>query len=426
MFVDELTIKLIAGSGGDGCTSFRREKFVPMGGPDGGNGGKGASIIFKVDKNLKTLIDLSYKKIIKADKGENGKGSNKYGKNAQDIIIKVPAGTTIYDAFTNEVIADLINDDEECIVAKGGRGGKGNKSFATHDLPAPKFSENGEPGEEKLVRLELKVLADVGLIGMPSVGKSTLLSIISSAQPKIAAYHFTTLSPNLGVVKLKNGTSFVMADLPGLIEGASEGVGLGTEFLRHAMRTKILAHVIDMGSMEGRNPIDDYKVIRKEIEKYNDLLKNKKEIIVANKMDLENAGDNLKAFKKEFPNATIIEISCMNNSGIDNLINVLADTLDTLPEVKLYEESDFKLYKFEDNKPYSIKKDGNVWVVSGKEIETLLKMTKFNEDEGVLRFARKFKGMGIEDELEKLGAKPGDEVQILDYMFTFKDDKYDE
>ena len=426
MFVDELTIKLIAGSGGDGCTSFRREKFVPMGGPDGGNGGKGASIIFKVDKNLKTLIDLSYKKIIKADKGENGKGSNKYGKNAQDIIIKVPAGTTIYDANTNEVIADLINDDEECVVAKGGRGGKGNKSFATHDLPAPKFSENGEPGEEKLVRLELKVLADVGLIGMPSVGKSTLLSIISSAQPKIAAYHFTTLSPNLGVVKLKNGTSFVMADLPGLIEGASKGVGLGTEFLRHAMRTKILAHVIDMGSMEGRNPIDDYKVIRKEIEKYNDLLKNKKEIIVANKMDLENAGDNLKAFKKEFPNATIIEISCMNNSGIDNLINVLADTLDTLPEVKLYEESDFKLYKFEDNKPYSIKKDGNVWVVSGKTVETLLKMTKFNEDEGVLRFARKFKGMGIEDELEKLGAKPGDEVQILDYMFTFKDDKYDE
>lgn len=425
MFVDELTIKLIAGSGGDGCTSFRREKFVPMGGPDGGNGGKGASIIFKVDKNLKTLIDLSYKKIIKADKGENGKGSNKYGKNAQDIIIKVPAGTTIYDAFTNEVIADLINDDEECIVAKGGRGGKGNKSFATHDMPAPKFSENGEPGEEKLVRLELKVLADVGLIGMPSVGKSTLLSIISSAQPKIAAYHFTTLSPNLGVVKLKNGTSFVMADLPGLIEGASEGVGLGTEFLRHAMRTKILAHVIDMGSIEGRNPIDDYKVIRKEIEKYNDLLKNKKEIIVANKMDLENAGDNLKEFKKEFPNATIIEISCMNNSGIDNLINVLANTLDTLPEVKLYEESDFKLYKFEDNKPYSIKKDGNVWVVSGKEIETLLKMTKFNEDEGVLRFARKFNGMGIEDELEKWGAKPGDEVQILDYMFTFKDNKYD-
>ena len=424
MFVDELTIKLIAGAGGDGCTSFRREKFVPMGGPDGGNGGKGASIIFKVDKNLKTLIDLSYKKIIKADKGENGKGSNKYGKNAEDIIIKVPAGTTIYDANTNEIIADLINYDEEIVVAKGGRGGKGNKSFATHALPAPKFSENGEPGEEKIVRLELKVLADVGLVGMPSVGKSTLLSIISSAQPKIAAYHFTTLSPNLGVVKLKDSRSFVMADLPGLIEGASKGVGLGTEFLKHAMRTKILAHVIDMGSEEGRNPIDDYKIIRKEIENYNEILKNKKEIIIANKMDLENAAKNLENFKNEYPNLEVIPISCMNNEGIDKLIIKLADILDTLPEVKLYEESDYKLYKYEDIKPFNIKKDGNIWVVSGKEIETLLKMTKFNEDEGVLRFARKFKGMGIEDELTRLGAKPGDEVQILDYMFTFKDDEY--
>ena len=424
MFVDELTIKLIAGAGGDGCTSFRREKFVPMGGPDGGNGGKGASIIFKVDKNLKTLIDLSYKKIIKADKGENGKGSNKYGKNAEDIIIKVPAGTTIYDANTNEIIADLINYDEEIVVAKGGRGGKGNKSFATHNLPAPKFSENGEPGEEKIVRLELKVLADVGLVGMPSVGKSTLLSIISSAQPKIAAYHFTTLSTNLGVVKLKDRRSFIMADLPGLIEGASKGVGLGTEFLKHAMRTKILAHVIDMGSEEGRNTVNDYKIIRKEIETYNDILKNKKEIIIANKMDLENATKNLEIFKNEYPNLEIIPISCMNNEGIDKLIIKLADILDTLPEVKLYEESEYKLYKYEDIKPFNIKKDGNIWVVSGKEIETLLKMTKFNEDEGVLRFARKFKGMGIEDELTRLGAKPGDEVQILDYMFTFKDDEY--
>ena len=294
MFVDELNVKLIAGAGGDGCTSFRREKYVPMGGPDGGNGGKGASIIFKVDKNLKTLIDLSYKKFVKAPKGENGKGSNKYGKNAEDIIIRVPAGTTIYDVDTNEVLADLTLEDEEVVVARGGRGGKGNKSFATHDNPAPKFSEKGEPGEEKIVRLELKVLADVGLIGMPSVGKSTLLSLISSASPKIAAYHFTTLSPNLGVVKLKNGTSFVIADLPGLIEGASSGVGLGVEFLRHAMRTKILAHVIDMGSSEGRNPIDDYKIIRNEIETYSELLKNKKEIIVANKMDLENVYNGQK------------------------------------------------------------------------------------------------------------------------------------
>lgn len=423
MFVDELNITLIAGTGGDGCTSFRREKYVPMGGPDGGNGGKGGSILFKVDKNLKTLIDLSYKKIIKAPKGENGKGSNKYGKNAKDIIISVPAGTTIYDAKTNEVLADLIEEDEEVIIAKGGRGGKGNKSFATHDMPAPKFSEKGEPGEEKLVHLELKVLADVGLIGMPSVGKSTLLSIISSASPKIAAYHFTTLSPNLGVVKLKNSKSFVIADLPGLIEGASSGVGLGIEFLKHAMRTKILAHVIDMGASEGRNPITDYKVIRNEIEKYSELLKNKKEIVIANKMDLPNAKNNLNNFKKEFIQTKILEISCMNNIGINELVNQLAEELENIPEVKLYNQNDFKLYKYEDIKPYSVKKDGNIWIVSGKDIETLLQMTKFNEDEGVLRFARKFKGMGIEDELERLGAKPGDEVQILDYMFVFKDDQ---
>ena len=268
MFVDELTVKLMAGSGGDGCTSFRREKFVPMGGPDGGNGGRGASIIFKVDKNLKTLVDLSYKKIIKAPKGENGKGSNKYGKNAEDVIICVPEGTTIINLENNEVMADLINDDEEFVVARGGRGGKGNKSFATHDVPAPKFSEKGEPGEEIQVRLELKVLADVGLVGMPSVGKSTLLSVISASKPKIAAYHFTTLNPNLGMVKLKNGKSFVMADLPGLIEGASDGVGLGIEFLKHAMRTRIIAHVIDMGSSEGRDPIEDYKIIRNETQLY--------------------------------------------------------------------------------------------------------------------------------------------------------------
>lgn len=422
MFVDELEIKLIAGSGGDGSTSFRREKYVPMGGPDGGNGGRGANIIFKVDKNLKTLIDLSYKKIIKADKGENGKGSNKYGKNAEDVIIKVPAGTTILNKDTNELIADLTSDEEEVIVAHGGRGGRGNKAFATHDNPAPKFSEKGEPGEELIVHLELKVLADVGLVGLPSVGKSTILSLISSAKPKIAAYHFTTLSPNLGVVKLKNGDSFVIADLPGLIEGASVGVGLGHEFLRHAMRTKILAHVIDMGSSEGRDPIEDYKVIRREIEEYNGSLKKKQEIVIANKMDLDSAQDNLKKFKKAYPNLEVIEISCMNNTGIDDLINILNEKLKEIPEVKLYNEADYKLYKFVDKAPYTITRDGNIWIVKGKEIETLLKMTRFEEDEGALRFARKFKGMGIEDELERMGAKPGDEVQILDYMFTFKDD----
>lgn len=421
MFVDELIIKLISGPGGDGCTSFRREKFVPMGGPDGGNGGRGASIIFKVDKNLKTLVDLSYRKIIKAPKGENGKGSNKYGKNAEDVYIKVPEGTTVIDVKTNEVLADLISDGEEFVVARGGRGGKGNKSFATHDVPAPKFSEKGEPGEEKEIKLELKVLADVGLVGMPSVGKSTLLSVISASKPKIAAYHFTTLNPNLGVVKLRNGEFFVMADLPGLIEGASDGVGLGIEFLRHAMRTRVLAHVIDMGASEGRNPIEDYKIIREEIVKYSKLLEQKKEVVVATKMDLEGALDNLEEFKKAYPDLEVIPVSAYEMTGIDEFMERLNEIVKNTPEVPLYEKETFKVYKYEDLKPYNIKKDGNIWIVSGKEIETLLLMTKFNEDEGVLRFARKFKGMGIEDELEKLGAKPGDEVQILDYMFMFKE-----
>ena len=421
MFVDELNIKLMAGPGGDGCTSFRREKFVPMGGPDGGNGGRGASIIFKVDKNLKTLVDLSYRKIIKAPKGENGKGANKYGKNAEDIIIMVPEGTTVINTKTNEVMADLITDGEEFVAAKGGRGGKGNKSFATHDVPAPKFSEKGEPGEEIIVKLELKVLADVGLVGMPSVGKSTILSVISASKPKIAAYHFTTLNPNLGVVKLKNGESFIMADLPGLIEGASEGIGLGTLFLKHAMRTRILAHVVDMGSSEGRDPIEDYKIIRNEICKYSEILKNKKEVVIASKMDLENSKENLEKFKKAYPEILVIPISCYEMTGIEEMLTKLNDILKDIPKEDLYPKESFKMYKYEDLKPYSIKRDGNIWIVSGKEIETLLLMTKFNEDEGVLRFARKFKGMGIEDELESLGAKKGDEVQILDYMFTFKD-----
>lgn len=421
MFVDELNIKLMAGPGGDGCTSFRREKFVPMGGPDGGNGGRGASIIFKVDKNLKTLVDLSYRKIIKAPKGENGKGANKYGKNAEDIIVMVPEGTTVINTKTNEVMADLITDGEEFVAAKGGRGGKGNKSFATHDVPAPKFSEKGEPGEEVIVKLELKVLANVGLVGMPSVGKSTILSVISASKPKIAAYHFTTLNPNLGVVKLKNNESFVMADLPGLIEGASEGIGLGTLFLKHAMRTRILAHVVDMGSSEGRDPIEDYKIIRNEICKYSEILKNKKEVVIASKMDLENSKENLEKFKKAYPEILVIPISCYEMTGIEEMLTKLNDILKDIPKEDLYPKESFKMYKYEDLKPYSIKRDGNIWIVSGKEIETLLLMTKFNEDEGVLRFARKFKGMGIEDELESLGAKKGDEVQILDYMFTFKD-----
>ena len=424
MFVDEINLKVVAGTGGDGCTSFRREKFVPMGGPDGGNGGKGADIIFKVDKGLKTLIDLKYKKIIKGDKGENGKGSNKYGANASDVIIYVPLGTTITDLDTNLVIKDLVKEDDEVIVALGGRGGKGNKSFATHDNPAPKFSEKGEPGEIKLIKCELKVLADVGLIGLPSVGKSSLISIISASKPKIAAYHFTTLSPNLGVVKLKNHQTFVMADLPGLIEGASEGIGLGDKFLRHAMRTRILCHVIDISGIEGRDPFDDYLTIRKEIEKYSAKLASKKEVIVANKMDLESSSKNLESLKKALPDKVIFPISTINNSGVDDLINYLGEQLDNIKDEDLYQKDELEnhlVFKFQEEKPYTITKENGIWVIKGDEIEKLFNMTRFNEDEAVLRFARKLKGMGVETELEHLGAQRGDEVQILDYIFEFKE-----
>ncbi|NMA51211.1 MAG: GTPase ObgE [Mollicutes bacterium] len=422
MFIDEVKIKVIAGDGGSGCTSFRREKFVPMGGPDGGNGGRGGSIIFVGDNNLKTLVDLKYRKIIKGLKGENGKGSNRYGKSSDDIIVKVPLGTTIYDDDTNLIIKDIININDKVVVAEGGRGGKGNKSFATHENPAPKFSEKGEKGEIRYLRCELKVLADVGIVGMPSVGKSTLLSVVSNARPKIASYHFTTLSPNLGVVKLKNQDEFVMADLPGLIEGASTGLGLGFKFLRHAFRCKIILHMLDMGAEEGRDPIDDYKIIRKEMENYSKSLANKKEIIVASKMDLPHAKENLIKFRKAFPKLKVMEISSYTLSGVDELMVLLNNELKNLKEEGC-EESNYeeKVYiKFKEEKPYIITKEGDLWVIKGKEIEKLFNMTKFEEEEGVLRFARKLKGMGVEEELKKLGAKSGDDVVINDFLFTFK------
>ena len=420
MFTDYVKIIVKAGDGGNGAVSFRREKYVAAGGPDGGDGGKGGDVYFAVDPDANTLIDFRYKKKFKAENGNNGEGGHRYGKSGEDLTIKVPLGTIIKDSATGKVLADLSEKGEKELIILGGRGGKGNSHFATSTRQAPRFSQQGEKGEEKELILELKLLADVGLIGMPSVGKSTLLSVISASKPKIAAYHFTTLNPNLGVVKLKNGDSFVMADLPGLIEGASDGVGLGIEFLKHAMRTRIIAHVVDMGSSEGWNPSQDYRVIREEIEKYSEILKNNKEVVIASKMDLADGSKNLEEFKKNYPNVEVIPISAFNMEGIDEMIERLMEILKETPKEELYPQESFKVYKYEDNVPYKIKKDGNIWVVSGKEIETLLLMTKFNEDEGVLRFARKFKGMGIEDELEKMGAKVGDEVQILDYMFTFK------
>lgn len=420
MFVDEIIVKLIAGNGGDGCTSFHHEKSMPNLGPDGGNGGKGSSIIFEVDKGLKTLIDLRYHKIIKGEKGVNGKGSDRTGANANDIVIKVPQGTTVIDIKTNEVICDLVEDKQRCVIAKGGRGGKGNAFFATHDNPAPKFSENGEPGEIKEVKCELKVLADVGLVGLPSVGKSTILSVISASKPKIAAYHFTTLNPNLGVVKLKDGRNFVMADLPGLIEGASEGLGLGLKFLRHASRTKVIAHVIDMGAQEQRDPINDFEIINKEIEKYGHNLDKKKLVVIANKMDLPNAKENLKRFKEKYPLLDIIAISAYSLDGVEELVKKLADILDNVNDEEIEVVSE-KVYKFEEEKPFTIRKENDSWILEGEKITKLFKMTKFNEEESVIRFAKKLKNMGVEEELERLGASRGDDVIIEDFVFQFKD-----
>ena len=409
MFVDEVKIKIIAGNGGDGCTAFRREKFVPNGGPDGGNGGRGSNIIFKVDKGLRTLLDLKYQKEIKGKRGEHGSGKNRFGKNAEDVIIKVPEGTTVTDLNTGMVIADLIKGDDEAVIAYGGRGGRGNKAFATPSNPAPDISEHGEPGEERIVKVELKMLADVGLVGLPSVGKSTILSQVSRANPKIAAYHFTTLSPNLGVVKTKDNKVFVMADLPGLIEGASKGEGLGDKFLRHIERTRIICHVIDMSGSEGRNPIDDYILI------------NKKQIVIANKMDIEGSKENLEEFKKKF-DIEVFEVSAINNTGLDKLIEYIAKTLDEIEETPLYKDTEIEshvLYKFKREKPFTITKESDAWIVRGDTVEKLFKMTKFNSQDGTLRFAKKLKNMGIDDELKRLGAKSGDTVRILDYEFEY-------
>lgn len=299
MFTDEVIVELYAGDGGNGCMAFRREKFVPMGGPFGGNGGRGSNIIFKVDEGLNTLVDLRYNRIIRGKKGTNGEGKAKNGKNAEDLIIKVPIGTVITDVETNLIIADLTKKDDEAIIAYGGRGGRGNIAFATRTNPAPSFAENGEPGEYKKVKVELKLLADVGLVGLPSVGKSTIISKISASKPKIAAYHFTTLTPNLGVVRVSDSKSFVVADLPGLIKGASLGEGLGDKFLKHIERTRIIAHVIDMSGFEGRNPYEDYLLINKELEDFNKSLLLKPQIIIANKMDIPTSTENLKEFRKK-------------------------------------------------------------------------------------------------------------------------------
>lgn len=428
MFVDQVKISLKAGDGGNGITAYRREKYVPFGGPAGGDGGKGASVIFEVDEGLRTLLDFRYQTHFKAKKGENGQSSNMHGRNAEDLVLKVPPGTIVKSVETEEVLADLVKDGQRAIVAKGGRGGRGNSRFATPRNPAPDFSEKGEPGEEIDVTLELKLLADVGLVGFPSVGKSTLLSIVSKAKPKIGAYHFTTIKPNLGVVSTPDNRSFVMADLPGLIEGASDGVGLGHQFLRHVERTKVIVHMIDMSGAEGRDPVEDYHVINKELVAYKQRLEDRPQIIVANKMDMPDAEDNLELFKEEVGTEhTIIPLSAVSRNNIDQLLYTIADQLDKVKDIDFSVEEDDNVgvnrvvYKHTPSQDtFTITRDDDgAYVVSGNAIERTFKMTDFNSDPAVRRFARQMRSMGIDDALRARGCSNGDIVRILGGEFEF-------
>lgn len=436
MFLDTAKISVQAGRGGDGMVAFRREKYVPNGGPWGGDGGKGGSVIFKVDEGLRTLMDFRYNRKFRAKAGEKGMTKGMHGHGSEDLIVLVPQGTTVKDAETGKVITDLVENGQEYVIAKGGRGGRGNIRFATPRNPAPEIAENGEPGEERELELELKILADVGLVGFPSVGKSTLLSVVSAAKPKIGAYHFTTIVPNLGMVRTKSGDSFAMADLPGLIEGASQGVGLGTQFLRHIERTRVILHVIDMSASEGRDPYEDYVSINNELETYNLRLLERPQIIVANKMDMPEAEEHLAAFKEklaaeydEFDDMPqIFPVSTLAKQGLDSLLDATANLLASTDEFLLYDESDYQVedevyYGFsEEEKAFEITRDDDAsWVLSGEKLERLFVMTNMERDESIMKFARQLRGMGVDEALRERGAKDGDLVRIGNFEFEFVD-----
>ena len=432
MFLDEVKIFVRSGDGGNGLVAFRREKYVPKGGPAGGDGGRGANVVFIVDEGLRTFMDYRYQKKFVAPNGENGMSKGMHGRKSKDLYLKVPPGTVIRDTDTGEVLADLVEHEQEVIVARGGRGGRGNCRFATPSNPAPEIAENGEPGEERNLTLELKLMADVGLVGFPSVGKSTLLSITSKAKPKIADYHFTTLAPNLGVVETKDHRSFVMADLPGLIEGASQGVGLGHQFLRHIERTKVIVHVIDMSATDGRDPYEDYKVINVELGEYNMRLLERPQVVVANKMDIPVASENLVEFKKRLAedgeDVDIVEISAFTRNNIDNLLYKISDILDNTDPNMLYEldteEESMENRVIYKHKPkdetFKITRDDTgAYVVSGPGIERAFLMTDFNRDASVRRFAQQMRSMGVDDALRERGCKNGDTVKILKGEFEF-------
>ena len=426
MFIDQAKIYVKGGDGGDGMVAFRREKFVPDGGPAGGDGGRGGNIIFVVDEGMHTLMDFQYNRHFKADKGENGMSKGMHGRGSEDRVIPVPPGTVIRNEENNQVIADLTEHEQQVIVAKGGRGGRGNIRFASSRNPAPNISENGEPGEEVNLVLELKLIADVGLVGFPSAGKSTFLSVVTSAKPKIANYPFTTLTPNIGVVGLDDGQSFVIGDMPGIIEGAAEGIGLGLQFLRHIERTKVLLHILDMSGLEGREPFEDYQTIKKELESYDMNLLNKPQLIIANKMDMPDSEENLKSFIEQMDTLNeeyeIYEISALRKEGLTKVLYRTAELLEAYEEIEEPVEMETHVtYTLEEEEPaFTLTRDSDgVWVLSGEEIERLFKMTNMEHDEAIMRFSRQLRAMGVDSTLRERGAKDGDLVALLDFTFEF-------
>ena len=422
MFTDYVRIIAKAGNGGNGAISFRREKYVAAGGPDGGDGGKGGDVYFEVDPDSNTLIDFRYNKKFKAENGKNGEGSNKYGRSGEDLYIKVPIGTIIRDAKDNRVLADLSTKGQKELILAG-RGGKGNSHFATSTRQAPRFAQDGEKGEEKELILELKLLADVGLIGFPNVGKSTFLSMTTSATPKIADYHFTTLEPNLGVVKTEYGESFVIADIPGIIEGASEGTGLGLQFLRHIERTRLLLHVIDVSGSEGRNPTEDFYKINTELKKYSEKLSKRKQIIVANKVDVlqdEKLYTELENVAKE-NNMEIFKISAATGQGVSELINHVSQVLKNLPKENLIEVEDRKVYSFEDKDSYTISKEDGMFVIRGEAVEKIMRRVNIADNESLYYFQKSLANLGVNEKLKSMGIQEGDIVRINDYELEWEE-----
>ncbi|MDF7637770.1 GTPase ObgE [Leuconostocaceae bacterium ESL0958] len=433
-FVDQAQVEVKAGKGGDGIVSFRHEKFVAMGGPFGGDGGHGGSIIFQVDEGLRTLMDFRYNRHFKAQSGGKGGTKGMTGASAEDKVIRVPQGTLVRDAETGELLGDMVENGQRLVVAKGGRGGRGNIHFATPKNPAPELSENGEPGQVRQVKLELRVLADVGLVGFPSAGKSTLLSVVSNAKPKIAAYHFTTLDPNIGMVRLDDQRDFVMADLPGLIEGASAGVGLGFNFLRHVERTRVLLHLVDMSGIEGQDPYVQYKKIIKELGAYDETLLERPQIVVASKMDMPDSADNFAQFQAQLAadsglptQPQLMQISAITHAGVDELLRATADLLATAPAPESYqpEESEAaeQLYRFEE-KPAEIQVDWDeeyhCWLVAGPEVEKLAQMTNLQREATIMRFSRQLRHLGVDEQLRAAGAQDGDDVRINGSNFVFE------